>query len=292
MSGQPTLLFFMGKGGVGKSTLSALTALYLSRREETLLLSLDPAHNLSDLFETDLGDRPKSLGKRLQAAEIDVDRWNRRYLKEAESRFKKAYAYLTSFNLDKHFAVIRHAPGVMPHALTQALVHHVNTTTARWIVVDTPPTALTLSLLGLPELSLLWLRQLRALRASIVEKHQLIHTLRLGNRTFERDRVMDNINRQYDYWHGLQQRYRDTALSRLFVIENEATLSQKENQRIIQQLKALHLPEPKICLNKTDSTNPKGFPRALPLTGKAALRTYMEKYEERFRGLIADQSSS
>ena len=43
------ILFFMGKGGVGKSTLSTLTAIYLAKNgNKVLLTSLDPAHNLAE----------------------------------------------------------------------------------------------------------------------------------------------------------------------------------------------------------------------------------------------------
>jgi anion-transporting ArsA/GET3 family ATPase len=49
---KPQLLFFIGKGGVGKSTTSALTSIYLaSKPYKTLLVSMDPAHNQCDIFE-------------------------------------------------------------------------------------------------------------------------------------------------------------------------------------------------------------------------------------------------
>ena len=46
--------FFLGKGGVGKSTCAALTATFLSRTCSVLLVSLDPAHNLGDIFQKNL----------------------------------------------------------------------------------------------------------------------------------------------------------------------------------------------------------------------------------------------
>ena len=47
----PKILFIGGKGGVGKSTISSAIALHLSKQnKKTLLISTDPAHNLSDIF--------------------------------------------------------------------------------------------------------------------------------------------------------------------------------------------------------------------------------------------------
>ncbi len=51
--------FHAGKGGVGKSTTSALSALHLARTgQNVLLVSLDPAHNQADIFDTDFSDKP------------------------------------------------------------------------------------------------------------------------------------------------------------------------------------------------------------------------------------------
>ena len=57
-----TNMFFMGKGGVGKSTAAALNSLFLAQKGfQVLLVSLDPAHNLSDIFEKKLSDKPEKI---------------------------------------------------------------------------------------------------------------------------------------------------------------------------------------------------------------------------------------
>ncbi len=52
------IMFFGGKGGVGKTTLATATALRLSRDHRVCLVSTDPAHNLGHIFGTALGDAP------------------------------------------------------------------------------------------------------------------------------------------------------------------------------------------------------------------------------------------
>jgi len=57
----PELVFFVGKGGVGKTTVSSAYAVRRAlegTKRRVLLISTDPAHSLSDVFETRIGDTP------------------------------------------------------------------------------------------------------------------------------------------------------------------------------------------------------------------------------------------
>lgn len=69
------LVLVGGKGGVGKTTVAAATALQLSSRgDHVLLVSSDPAPSLSDIFETTIGGTITPLDTRLEALEIDATR--------------------------------------------------------------------------------------------------------------------------------------------------------------------------------------------------------------------------
>lgn len=75
-----------GKGGVGKTTISALTAINISKRYKTLVISSDLAHSLSDLFEEKLNDSPKQIANNLYGLEINP-------IKES----KKAWGNISSY---------------------------------------------------------------------------------------------------------------------------------------------------------------------------------------------------
>jgi arsenite-transporting ATPase len=67
-------LFFSGKGGVGKTTMAAATALRMAESgKKTLILSTDPASNLADVFEQPIGHRIREILQNLHAMEIDPD---------------------------------------------------------------------------------------------------------------------------------------------------------------------------------------------------------------------------
>ncbi len=79
------LIVFGGKGGVGKSSISAATAVYLAdqlKNKNILLISFDIAHNLSDLFDKKIGNDVTQITDNLFAIEPDPDKYAERYTGE------------------------------------------------------------------------------------------------------------------------------------------------------------------------------------------------------------------
>ena len=67
------IILFTGKGGVGKTTIAAATALKAAQKGiKTLILSTDPAHSLSDALNLPLGPEPTEVAPNLFAQELDV----------------------------------------------------------------------------------------------------------------------------------------------------------------------------------------------------------------------------
>ncbi|MGC7102115.1 ArsA family ATPase [Amycolatopsis lurida] len=68
-----TTLIFTGKGGVGKTTVAAATAVKLADQgQRTLIISTDPAHSLGDCLQAPLGPDPAEISPRLDAMELDT----------------------------------------------------------------------------------------------------------------------------------------------------------------------------------------------------------------------------
>ena len=67
------IILFTGKGGVGKTTVAAATAVKAAESgHKTLIMSTDPAHSLADALNTKLGPEPEEIRKNLYALEIDL----------------------------------------------------------------------------------------------------------------------------------------------------------------------------------------------------------------------------
>ncbi|HYF11199.1 MAG TPA: ArsA family ATPase, partial [Actinomycetota bacterium] len=67
------VLLFTGKGGVGKTTVAAATAVRAAKAGiRTLVMSTDPAHSLGDSFDLPIGEHATELGENLWAEQIDA----------------------------------------------------------------------------------------------------------------------------------------------------------------------------------------------------------------------------
>jgi arsenite-transporting ATPase len=149
-SSSPRILLFTGKGGVGKTTVAAATALASAERGmRTIVLSTDPAHSLADAFDLPLGSEPTPVAERLWGQQLDAQR-------RLEEAWGDLRAYVTDVlgwvGLDEVTAEeLTVVPGLDEvFALSDIKTH---ATSGEWdvIVVDCAPTAETLRLLSLPE---------------------------------------------------------------------------------------------------------------------------------------------
>src|SRR6056297_779017 len=116
-------IFFTGKGGVGKSTLSAAAAWQLMERgNRVLAVSFDPAHNLGDIYNIKLSHKKKRFKKtNLYLQETDLDKSAQEYLSQNQSLMEEIYSYTRPFNLDKYFNVLKYSPGVEEYAALTSL---------------------------------------------------------------------------------------------------------------------------------------------------------------------------
>lgn len=248
------VLFFVGKGGVGKSTNSSLFALKLARSgKQVLLNSIDPAHNLHDIFQVSLGPKPKQIIPGLEVMETDLDQWVKKYLKDTERDFRSVYKYQEAFNLHRYFKTLKYSPGLEEYAVLLALVDTLRRFADRdYIVFDTPPTALTLKFLALPDVSLLWLQELSQFRQLILDKEQIITRIKQGRKqgSRERDPILGKIADMVDLYRGMAELLKDPDTTRTFLVLNPDELSLAESQLIWREMSNLGMKIPYLILNK------------------------------------------
>jgi len=248
------VIFFIGKGGVGKSTSSAIFAYNLAKAGNTVLLdSIDPAHNLHDIFSTKLGVVPKNVMDGLSVMETNLDQWVKKYLQETEKEFKEVYKYQEAFNLHKYFRTLKYSPGLEEYAVLLALQDTIEKYSDRdYIIFDTPPTALTLKFLALPSVSLLWLMELVKFRQMILDKKEIVTKIKEGKKgaEVEKDPVINRIEDLIRVYQKLADLFADSIDTKIILVMNPDKLSLSESRDITSQLMDLKMTVPYIILNK------------------------------------------
>jgi arsenite-transporting ATPase len=238
------LLFFGGKGGVGKTTCSAAVALALAlarRRKGTriLLLSTDPAHSLADVLKIPLGNDERSLKANLVLRELDARgefaRWRERHGGEVD-RAVGAFATegsgvgdlldFTPPGLDELIAISSLLDAEATHDL---------------VIVDTAPTGHALRLLEMPELALSWDRFLLSLLLKYRE------ALGLGDLAAGLVDLSRSLKR-------LQALLHDPDQTRFVVVTRAAELPRRETERLLGSLKRLRIAVPAIVVNAVAPT--------------------------------------
>jgi arsenite-transporting ATPase len=249
---KPINIFFMGKGGVGKSTAAALNSLFLARKGyRVLIVSLDPAHNQSDIFEKGLSDKPLEIVPGLTALEVDQDYWIKHYLKDVQKQINRTYSYLTAFNLDKYFRVVKHSPGLEEYALILVFKDILGKFgDLDFLAFDMPPTALALKFFTLPTLSLIWIEQLLALRQEIIKKRDLITKVKLIKKEVERDKILNKINEMKRDYQNLKDIFEDCDKTHINIVLNPDKLSLAESRRIFNALRDINIPCSRVINNK------------------------------------------
>ncbi len=147
--GKTKFIFFSGKGGVGKSTMSCATAVWLARRGyKTLIVTTDPAPNLGDIFEQKIGHHATAIVTvpNLYAVEINPDAASQEYRERMVSPLKDV---LDQKKLDAMMEQLK-SPCVEEVAAFDSFIEYMDDPQYDVVVFDTAPTGHTIRLLALP----------------------------------------------------------------------------------------------------------------------------------------------
>ena len=152
------LSVFIGKGGVGKTTVSSAYAVLRAQkaRSQVLLISSDPAHSLADLFGTRLGDRPQAVPlpgrRRVFLWQVNAEKEFRAFIGKYKEALLATLEQGTIFSRQEIEPLLDTAlPGLAEISALLAVEQALSSGKYDHIVVDTAPFGHTLRLLQLPE---------------------------------------------------------------------------------------------------------------------------------------------
>ncbi|MEW6320875.1 MAG: ArsA family ATPase [Acidobacteriota bacterium] len=165
------VLFFGGKGGVGKTTCASATALGAARLgRRVLLVSTDPAHNTSDIFERPVGPEPVEVAAGLHAMEIDGAAESARYVAGVKEHIGRLFGHTILKEASRQIDLAASMPGAEEAALFDRMGALIRGEDPRFdlVIFDTAPTGHTLRLVRMPELMESWIRALSRSRRAML----------------------------------------------------------------------------------------------------------------------------
>ncbi len=239
---------FGGKGGVGKTTISAAFATLLARRGTTLLVSLDPAHSLSDIFEQPIGPEQVPLHMpdvppgRLLALEVDPAQALESYKRKTLERIRDMELDL-DFDMEKYVETVGLSPGAEESAMFEQFLKHLGRQDVAHVVFDTAPTAATLRLFQLADQIDDWLEVM------LNTRRQIGRLQRMLDRTQQEDPLVNELRSLQADVQRCESLLRSEE-TKIILVTEAGRLQLRETERAEATLRQFGLTPAGIVINR------------------------------------------
>jgi arsenite-transporting ATPase len=223
------ILLFTGKGGVGKTTVAAATAVVSAKAgRRTMIMSTDPAHSLADSFNVPLTSHAQEIAPNLWAEQIDAQ-------ERLEANWRDIQEFVISFlNWAGVDAIEAEELSVIPgldeiFSLTD-VKQHVDSGLYEVLIIDAAPTAETLRLLSLPEVMNWYIERIFPVERRVVKTIRPLLS-RLTSMPIADDRIFAAVERLHRNLDGVRQLLTNDRMSSVRLVVNPEKMVIAEARR-------------------------------------------------------------
>jgi len=242
------IILYTGKGGVGKTTVAAATALRAAELGyKTVILSTDPAHSLSDSFDIPLGNEPQLITSNLWAQETNMSQTLRAHWDTVQEWITALLAWR---GIDEVIADdIAVLPGMEELANLLCIAHYHDDNKYDVAIVDCAPTGETLRLLSFPEILRWWMHRIfpkgRAIAGMVRPLVRLTSAMPIPG-----DEVFDSAEHLFSELDRVQNLLSDPEKSSMRLVVNPEKMVIKEAQRTFTYLNLYGYPTDLVICNR------------------------------------------
>ena len=223
------VILFTGKGGVGKTTVAAATAVRAARSgKRTLVMSTDPAHSLGDSFEMEIGSWPTLISENLWAQQIDAQERLEGNWREIQDYFIQLMNWAGTETIQAEELTV--IPGLDEIFRLIDVRTHVESGDYDMLVVDCAPTAETLRLLSLPEIMNWYIERVFPVERRVVKTIRPIVS-RMTSLPIAGDQVFAAIERLHRNLDTVKQILTDENVSSVRLVVNPEKMVIAEARR-------------------------------------------------------------
>jgi arsenite-transporting ATPase len=269
----PRILLFTGKGGVGKTSIAAATALRAAERGvRTLVISTDAAHSLGDAFDREIGPTPVPLAENLHGQEIEVYHSLQMHWGKLQDYIRTLFRWR---GVDEIYAEEMSVLPGMEEVASFLWVHqHYNSGAYELIVIDAAPTGETLRFLALPEVGRWWMDKLFPLHRKVARVLRPA-VERMSDIPVPQEDTYDAAERLFRQLDAIHATFIQPEITSVRVVLNPETMVIKESQRTFTYLHLFGYATDAVILN-----------RVLPADVEGGYFTEMRAAQQRNRALI------
>jgi len=282
------IVFFGGKGGVGKTTIAAVFGLLAAyRNHRTLLVSTDPAHSLTDIFDVQVGPEPTSVRPGLWAMELDPAREADRFIQDVKARIADTTPPRLAGEVERQIDIARVTPGADETAVFERFSRILEVEGSQYdrLIFDTAPTGHTLRLLTLPELMSVWMSGLISRRKKVNALSRMwrrVAGAAAGDDPSMEDPVLAALverQRRFERTRRVLTDKKQTAFAFVVIPERLPIL---ETDRAVRTLRKYDIPVAAIIVNRT---LPEGVDGEFLAQRRAREQRYLDTIDKTFADL-------
>lgn len=224
-------LLFAGKGGLGKTTLSAITALWLAKQgKKVIVFSTDPQVSLSDVFEQPLfGKGEVKLAENLYVLEIDADKVVADYQEQIRKRIKEMHGEVPE-EIEDYIKSAAAQPAMAESANFDSMMDLIMKEEYDYYIFDMMPHGHAIRFLSMASLLDVWINKIVSVRSDLGEVDERLKKLsgEKFKREFEQDKEilgeLLDIKNRLDYMAKIVHGRETTALFYVVIPELMAIL--------------------------------------------------------------------
>lgn len=243
------ILLFTGKGGVGKTSVAAASAIAAAARGyRTLIMSTDPAHSLADSFEIALGPEPTLIRDRLWGQQIDTQLRLEQNWREISTYATELLEWFGMSQIEaEELSVI---PGLDEiFGLADAKRHH-DSGEYDLLVIDCAPTAETLRLLSLPEIMRWYIERIFPIERRILKTVRPVLRRMPGLPPIATDDVFQAVERFYRRIDGIREIFIDPEVTSVRLVVNPERMVIAEARRTLTYLSLFQYRVDSVIVNR------------------------------------------
>ncbi|MEM6631310.1 MAG: TRC40/GET3/ArsA family transport-energizing ATPase [Bacteroidota bacterium] len=221
------IILFTGKGGVGKTTVAASTALKAAKEgKKTLIISTDPAHSLSDALDLQLSPEPIKIAPNLYGQEFDVYYSMQKYWNNMRNLMNTIFRWRgVKGVVAEELSVL---PGMEEASAFLWLEKYYREGEYDVIVIDSAPTGETLTLLSLPQVAKSWMTK------AFSGKNLAVKTVTKGVKLFTGvplDKGLEEMDELFNKLEQVQEVFLDPEIASIRIVTNPERMVIKEARR-------------------------------------------------------------